>query len=122
MILSPLLGGLKVSPEQMLEVLGGIVNLYDDKALGLRVDGFQIVTEHTFASSYVPLDTILAEIGYTSGYKKHACMQIWSAIEATVRSYFNSSDDILNLKFLGTLRPVDLEHSAYSLQYRYTRL
>ncbi len=123
MATAPALAGLNVQPQQLLEVLGGIANLYDEKALELGVEEFQADTEHAFSSAYVPLETILMEIGYASGYKQRACTQILSALEWTLRSYFDSkeSNATLNLKFLGILQPISLENSTYHLHYRSAR-
>ena len=120
---APALAGLNVHPQQLLEVLGGIANLYDEKSMEMELDEFQVNTESGFASSYVPLQTILMEIGYASGYKERACAQILSAMESTLRSYFEDKDahGELALKFLGTVRPINLEQSTYNLHYRSSR-
>ena len=41
---APALAGLSVQPRQLLEVLGGIANLYDEKALEMGLDEFHVNT------------------------------------------------------------------------------
>jgi hypothetical protein len=120
---APALSGLNTTPDQLLEVLGGIVNLYDEKSLELGLTEFDVETEHGFVSKYVSLPSVLSEIGYASGYKERACAQILTALESTLRSYINPKmpNFALNLKFLGIIRPISLENSTYQLHYRSAR-
>ena len=120
---APSLKGLKTTERQLLEVLIGIVNLYDEKAFQLQVEEFQIATTHAFASDYVSYEKMLQEIGRASGYAEPASRKIAIALEATVQSYFDGkeADAEIDLQFLGTLRALDSSQSLYRLHYQYSR-
>jgi len=110
-------------PEQVREVLAGIVNLYLEAVLKRRETQLIVLTRHAFLSEVVSETTLLNEIKRCSGFTLSASRSLWRAMESTLQSRCRRLEAGLHgrqvlFRPLGLLKPLTLRTSTYLLTYR----
>jgi len=112
----PILSG-QAGVEQIKEVMWGISNLYHENVKAK--DSGAILTHHGFASSSVPLEQLLIEIGNCSGVRsKPSCASILQSVEQTLHDSFTTTGARV-IQLMGFwLEPVDLNRASYRLYFR----
>jgi len=120
----PAIVDLHIGPEQIREAIGGVANLYLEKAIKLKVKELNVQTSHAFASQYVGLGDVVQEIGNCTGVSAAASERILTAMENTLRNAFlksgrfKSNPGRLLFRPLGKIQLKDLESSSYHLTFR----
>lgn len=113
----------RIVPEQILEVVGGLANLYLEAIIGLGVRRLKFETWEAFASKYMDLPAILVEIGNCAGTDIDRSKIILHAMQGSLIDIFKTleSPDIkrprLLFKPLGIFEAIDLKDSRYFLTY-----
>ena len=120
----PAIVDLHLGPEQIQEAIGGVANLYLEKAIKLKVKELNVQTNHAFASRYVGLGDVVQEIRNCTGVSRAASERILVAMENTLRKAFLKSGPFksnpgppLLFRPLGKIQPKDLESSSYHLTF-----
>lgn len=105
-----------VLPEQLNSALGGISNLYIEKLQQLHQPQLHTDTTEAFASEYVTIQQVLAEIGHCTGLHGQECNAVLDALKSELQSYFtNKGASAVYLGGIGRFRPTDLAQSQYHL-------
>ncbi len=105
--------------EQIVAVMGGFSNLYVEQGIARKMTEFDVDTERGFVSELVPLDALLVEISHCSGRNIRFSDRILTALEVTLRDYFqDSAVSAVGLKCLGSFHPSDLSQSRYQLHFK----
>lgn len=112
-----------VTPEQILEVLGGLANLYLGQLICQGAKELRVATESAFASKYVSVTEVVQEIENCSGVKGSRRDAIFEAMQQALRAEFEEQEmsgigNTLVLRPLGTFEVIDLDKSQYFLTYR----
>lgn len=113
---------LKVVPEQVREVLGGLSNLYLEALSRLKKSELKIRTRGGFASRLVPLRHVLREIHNCSGVPNTKSRHILTAMESALRASFlrleiQKVGQAILFRPLGKLEIFDHKRSEYHLTY-----
>ncbi len=113
-----------VEPEQVLETVGGVANLYLEAAVKLGVPELRVEARDAFVSSHAERDTILQQIGNCSGVKEQERKEaIFSGMGSVLRDSFSRQERLepgksLFFKPFGTITVLDPLESRYELVYR----
>jgi Dyp-type peroxidase family len=113
----------RVTPEQILEVLGGLANLYLGKLISRGLKECKVATESAFASDLVTVPEIRQEIANCSGATDGRVDAIFRGMQKTLQNAFERQEksaqgSVLLFEPLGTFEVIELRESRYFLTYR----
>jgi hypothetical protein len=113
----------RIVPDQILEVVGGLANLYLEKIISLGVNRLRFETWGAFASKHIDIPGILIEIGNCAGTDTDRSKIILHAMQHSLIHKFKTleSPNIerprLLFRPLGVFEVIDFKDSRYFLTY-----
>ncbi len=102
-----------IVPEQILEAIGGIANLYLKFLLSERKAEYIFHSYEAFASEHVQVDEILQEIENCAGTNEKRSKLILYAMKKRLLIYFKNNDGPLLFPPLGRFEAMDWVSSSY---------
>lgn len=113
----------RIVPEQVLEAIGGITNLYFEVLLARAVSASEFTISEAFASESVSVEEILQEIRNCAGTSKSRSKLIFQAMQEVLRHCFKqhgviASGERMLFRPLGEFDVVDVDTSNYLMTFR----
>lgn len=112
---------LDIIPEQVIEVMGGIGNLYTAELMELKLDETVVWTRNTFAWGTIGLRKLKQQIMNCAGVKYHRASELYRVMEKTLneevyRRELANRQVGLALKPLGVFLKATEEYGVYRLE------